>query len=293
MRGSEVYEQILNLLPEEMEDLWQALYRNKLEENWTYRYNFFFDNCATRPAEMIENYIRDSIYYVSPAVNPTFRDIINFCTHDHPWLTFGCDLALGLPTDRQMTLKETFFIPNLLKNAFDEAEITRDGLSEPLVIQHTVFVEKSIKPDRLTSPLISPFTSPFACFSLLFFVILTLSYYERRVKACFRWMDAILFFMAGIAGCVLFFLSFISTHPSIFPNMSLLWLHPLHLMGVILFSVKKYKMMAFWYHLINFAVILVMSVAWFFIPQHFNIAFIPLIASLWLRSGGALLRKIG
>ena len=287
MRGSEVCEQILNLLPEEKEALWQALCLNSLPENRMYRYNFFFDNCATRPVVMIENNIRGTIYYVPQDEYPAFRDVINYCTRYNSWITFGCDLVLGLPTDRTMTLRETFFIPDYLKKSFDKAEIIRNGKSEPLVIQTNILTEKTLNPDFLI--LFPP--SPLTCFTLLFIAVLLLTLLERRKKKYYRWIDSILFFFAGMAGCVLFFLSFISVHPSIFPNMSLLWLHPLHLMGVILFSVKKFKMMAFWYHYINFAVILFMSVAWIFIPQHFNIAFIPLIASLWLRSGGALLRK--
>jgi hypothetical protein len=104
-------------------------------------------------------------------------------------------------------------------------------------------------------------------------------------------VDIILFSIAGIAGCIIVFLSFISEHPSMFPNINLLWLHPLHFIGVLFFSIKKLKTPAFWFHFINFAAIFVMFVAWLFIPQHFNIAFIPLIASILLRSGWALLRK--
>jgi len=287
LRGSGICEQVLNLRPEEKETLWQALYRNSLSENRTYRYNFFFDNCATRPVVMIENNLRGLIGYAPPTALPTFREVINYCTRNHPWVTFGCDLVLGLPTDRKMTYRETFFIPDYLKNAFDKAEIIRNGHSEPLVIQTNILAEESRMPE--TSP--SPLTAPLTCFTLLFLVVLLLTLIERRAKAYYRFVDCILFFSAGIAGCILFFLSFISVHPSIFPNMSLLWLHPLHLVGVVLFSVKKFNMMAFWYHLINFAVIFTMCVVWIFIPQHFNIAFIPLIASLLLRSGGMLLRK--
>ena len=289
LRGSEVCEQMLNLRPEEKESLWQALWRNSLPENRTYRYNFFFDNCATRPVVMIENNIRGLISYAPPTANPAFRDVINNCTREHPWVTFGCDLVLGLPTDRKMTYRETFFIPDYLKNSFDKAEIIRNGKSEPLVIQTNILAEESRMPEASPSPL----TAPFTCFTLFFLVILLLTYNERRRKTYYRFIDCILFFFAGMGGCILFFLSFISVHPSIFPNMSLLWLHPLHLIGVVLFSVKKFNLIAFWYHLINFAVIFMMCVAWIFIPQHFNVAFIPLIASLLLRSGGALLRKKG
>ena len=285
-RGSEIIEQALNLLPEEKEALWQALEWNRKPENRVYRYNFFFDNCATRPAVMVENNIKGFISYAPASELPTFRDVINYCTRNHPWITFGCDLVVGLPSDRVMTLQETFFIPDYLKNAFDKAEIIREDTTETLVKQTNILAEKN-------QPIVTPsfITSPLCCFSALFILILALSFIEWRRKSYYRFLDIILFLSSGLAGCIIFFLSFFSVHPSMFPNINLLWLHPLHLIGIIFFSVKKWKIVAFWYHFINFAVVISMCVGWIFIPQHFNIAFIPLIASLLLRSGGALLRK--
>ena len=286
-RGCEIYEQVLNLLPEEMEALWQALEWNRLPENKEYRYNFFFDNCATRPAVMVENHIKGFVSYASATVLPSFRDVINYCTRNHPWITFGCDIVVGLPSDRMMTLLETFFIPDYLKNAFDKAEIIREDKTVPLVKQTNIHAEKN--QIQVTSSFI---TSPFCCFLLLFILILLFTFIEWRRKNYYLIIDLILFIFAGLAGCIVFFLSFMSVHPCMFPNINLLWLHPLHLIGSVFFAVKKWEKAAFWYHFINFAVVIIMCVGWFFIPQHFNIAFIPLIASLLIRSGRALQRKI-
>jgi hypothetical protein len=286
-RGSEIYEQVLNLLPEEKESLWQAIALNARPENCVYRYNFFFDNCATRPVVIIEKNIKGTIRYTPQTDIPSFRDVINYCTRFQPWNTFGCDLVLGLPTDRTMTFRETFFLPDYLKEAFNNAEIVRDGVVEPLIIQKNILAEKTNDTEQKPSFL----TSPLFCFTLLFILLLFITWREWQRGKYFRFVDCILFFAAGIAGCILYFLSFISTHPSIFPNISILWLHPFHFIGVFFFSVKKLNKMAFWYHFINFAAIFIMSVAWFFVPQHFNIAFIPLIAALLLRSGWALIRK--
>jgi hypothetical protein len=286
-RGSEVYEQVLTLLPEEKESLWQALVLNERPENRVYRYNFFFDNCATRPAAMIENNIKGIIRYPPQTKPATFREAINYCTRNHPWITFGCDLIMGLPTDRVMTPKETFFLPEYLKQAFDRAETVRSDGVQPLVAK--VIVRAVETPSAKGAP--SFFASPLFCFTLFFVLILMLTRHEWRRQRYFRLPDALLFLLAGTAGCILFFLSFISVHPAMFPNISLLWLHPLHLAGAVLFSVKKLNALAFWYHFINFVVILIMAAAWIFIPQHFNPAFIPLIASLWIRSGMTLLRR--
>ena len=278
--NSSVYEQILNLTPQEKQDLWNALIINAQPENRTYRYNYFFDNCATRPANLIERTINGTMVYVENTKKETFRNIINFLTRDNAWLTFGCDLALGLQTDRVVGFRESFFIPAYLYTAFSSAQIVNsDGTKRPLVLAEYVLIEAIHEaPPQL-------FFTPFICNLLIFLIILFTSWIEWRWKKYFRWLDCILFFVAGIAGCLMFFLCFISEQPYVWPNISIVWLHPFHLIGVMLFAVKKLNKAANIYHFVNFVALLLMLVAWFFISQHLNIAFIPLIAILLLRSG--------
>jgi hypothetical protein len=286
-RGSEVFEQTLNLLPEEKEALYQALESNALPQNRVYRYNFFFDNCATRPIDMIEKNINGSVNYQAVETKETFRHAINYLTREHEWLTLGCDLVIGLPADRVMTQKERLFLPKNLRDYLSNLVIVRGETSQPIVLKTNTLAAQQPKSEQKPTLL----SSPLMCFSILFVIFLILTLIEMSQKKYFRMIDCILFFVAGISGCIIFFLSFFSVHPSMFPNINLLWLHPFHLVGVIFFSIKKLKKPVFWYHFINFAAIFAMCIAWFFIPQHFNIAFIPLIASLFLCSSRALLKK--
>ena len=283
-----VYEQVLNLTLQEMQDLYWALINNARQENRSYRYNYFFDNCATRPAQLIEQIIQGQIIYQeNPAANKTFRDIINYCTRDNAWLTFGCDLALGLPTDRVVTFRESFFIPEYLYKAYSSAQIVHpDGTQRPLVSATYILREKTN--DEHTSKTL--FT-PLGCSLLLLIVVLSITWIEWRGKKYFRSVDCSLFFIAGIAGCIIFFLGFLSEQPCTWPNISIGWLHPFHLLGVVFFAVKKWNKAAYIYHFINFAALLLMSLAWIFIPQHLNMAFIPLITVLLIRSGYCLMRK--
>lgn len=288
MHGREVYEQVLNLTYEEKKAIWQALLINLQPENKVYRYNFFFDNCATRPAALIERYINGKLAYPDHTKPKTFREMINHCTRDHPWVTFGCDLIIGCPADRVVTIHESFFIPDYLKNAYSDAWIIHaDGTKRRLVSNEMVVAAEV--PEE-TDNHMSVFT-PLVCTSLFFFLVLLITLLEWRKKSYFRWLDCILFFIAGMAGCIIFFLSFISEHPAMWPNISIIWLHPLHLAGVILFAVKKLNKAAYYYHFINFVLLLGLLPVWLFIPQHLNVAFIPLIASLWIRSGYGLVRK--
>ena len=47
--GRSVWQQTLNLTDEEKTELIRLLQENYRPENRVYRYNFFYDNCATRP----------------------------------------------------------------------------------------------------------------------------------------------------------------------------------------------------------------------------------------------------
>ena len=221
MAGSDVTEQVLNLTPAEKQRVWKALLENYRPENRVYRYNFFFDNCATRPAAITERNI--------------------------------------------------------------------DGTSRPLVAR--VQVIQALEVDEPERDLWDTLT-PNVCFSLLLaLVALSVGMEYKRKRYC-RWIDVGLFLMAGLAGCLLFFLSFISEHPCTCPNWMLVALHPLHLVAAILFGVKRMDKVGYYYHFINFAALSMMLAAWPFIPQHLNTAFLPIVASLWLRSGWAFSRSV-
>ena len=285
-RGSEVCEQTLALDSAERQRLLDALVENALPENRTYRYNFFFDNCATRPAAMIERAVNGSIAYEERREVETFRDLINGCTRRHPWLTFGCDLMVGAPADRPMHLRESFFIPERLRESFDGAWIiTPDGSKRRLVSSTRLLSER-------TAPEIVPdFFTPLVCSLLLFIVVALLTLIEVRREASFRWLDFLLFFVAGLAGCVLAFLAFFSVHPAMWPNVTFLWLHPLHLIGAVCMAVKRCKRLSYVYHLLTFAALLAAGVGYVIVPQHFNAAFFPLMLTLLMRSGRYLTRR--
>ena len=287
MRGSEVTEQVLNFTPDEINKVWNALYINVQPENSVYRYNFFFDNCATRPVAIVEEQVDGKIKYNDPPEPQTFRDLINYCTRNNSWLTFGCDLALGSPTDRVATPHEMMFLPVYLKEEFGKATIVNpDGTERKLVKSTTRLAEELTDDDQGEKE----WFTPMLCSMIIFLLVSLITYMEWKKKTYFRLVDCILFLLAGVAGTVLFFLCFISTHPCIWPNWSIVWLQPFDLVAVILFAVKKYGKAAYYYHFINFAALTLLLAGWYFIPQHLNIAFIPLVATLWLRSGFGVYR---
>lgn len=290
MRGSDVTEQVLNLTQDEKNRLFNALVENQKPENRMYRYNFFFDNCATRLPEMVERYTDGKVIYNDPPQPLTFREMVHDCTGGSAWLTFGVDLALGSPADRLATPHEMMFLPFYVKDAYEKATIVSGDGTERKMVSETTVID-AVEEDEERGLFDTVFT-PMVCGWLLFAWVAAITFREKRLKKYYRAVDIILFTMAGLAGCVLFFLCFVSVHPSIWPNWSVVWLHPFHLIGVVLFSLKKAKKAAYYYHFINFAALSLFLLGWYFIPQQMNPAFIPLIATLGLRSASAISKRI-
>ena len=289
MRGSEVTEQILALDSIGKAHIWETLLINYQPQNREYRYNFFYDNCATRPATIIAQHLNGQLQLPPFKQKISFRDIINNCTRNQPWLTFGCDLVLGSPTDKPITAQEKMFLPIYLKEAFSQATIKQPDNTISKLVQSEQILIESITDDSVKK---TTLFTPLYCCWFFFLLIAIITWLEWRKRSYYRWLDCLLFFITGIAGCVLFFLCFISTHPCIWPNWSIIWLQPFHLVAVILFAVKKLRKAADCYHFINFAALMLFLAGWHFIPQHLNTAYIPLSMAILLRSGYSVYRRI-
>jgi hypothetical protein len=278
-RKSGITEQILNLTKEEKQNILNALRINYLPENRTYLYNFLFDNCSTRPRILFENSISGEIEYPEILPRTTFRTIVHRCNRNHRWLTFGIDLALGAPLDSPIGQEPQLFLPDNLMRVFARAKIRQpDGDARDLVSE-----TRKLAPNFpvIEKPLDS---SPAVVFSLCFVFVLLVSLWELRRKKHLRWFDSILFLVYGLTGCLIFFLSFISIHPAVFPNFSIVWAHPLHIIPAVALFVKPLKTFVKYYMRTNAIILLLFMAGWSLFPQEFNIACFPLVLILCTRS---------
>lgn len=223
--GSKVEEQILDLTPREKARLMMAL-QEKLR-NPVYRYNYFFDNCSTRPRDIIENCLEGKLTYDTTLDNGlTFRQMIHRLLEEHPWAAFGNDLLLGLNADRRTTLREQQFLPANLSRDMDHATVERDGVKRPLVKRHVTHVPQGSQPvDNSWLP------SPLACTLLLLLISIAIFIFEQRRGKTMVWWDVLLMTVTGLAGCILA-LMFFSEHPATSSNLQVLLLNPLALIFI-------------------------------------------------------------
>lgn len=222
--GSGVTEHVLNLTAEEKLNIRNALILNCKPENRVYRYNFFYDNCSTRPRDIIErNMNGEVVYQPRQDYDPTFRKMLHEHNGHHPWTAFGIDLLLGINADRQTTIREQEFLPYNLRHDFDNAYIVRDGQRVPLVKERRQLVAPGIQIAEKDFPV-----SPRAMMIFVLIVTLLVTLYEFLKKTKVRWFDAMLMLLTGLPGLVLVLMIF-SEHPTTSINLQILALNPLAL----------------------------------------------------------------
>ena len=283
MEGRRMVEQELNLSQDRAIAVRNFLWNNAQPENRTYRYKFLSDNCSTRPRDIIEMAAGKGLKY--PAMGDTavtYRDILAHYCRNYAWERFGIDLVLGWDIDTVLDQRATLFIPMLLMDAVADATITTDSVSMPLVKATTVPVDAST--DGKVKPPTPWYLSPLTVALLVLVLTLLVSGRDWRRREVSHWFDTLMFTSGGLAGCILFFLIFYSTHEATSPNINILWLHPLLLLLAVLPWFKKTQKVARWLHALNALVVALLMLAWPWQPQVGNIAFFPLMTALVTRS---------
>ena len=86
-----------------------------------------------------------------------------------------------------------------------------------------------------------------------------------------------------VEGCIIFYLVTVSTHEATTPNWLIVWLNPLCIIPAVCEWIKRAEKLLIWYQIINFAVLLLLVVAWPWLGQSANPAFVPMIATTMIR----------
>jgi hypothetical protein len=282
MENRAVTEQIINLTKVEKETIWQALVQNIQPENRTYRYNFFFNNCATKPRDIIVNNLTGKVDYRWNGLYKSLRAEVHHYTRQHAWTQFGIDFLIAAQADDSATLKTQQFAPELLMQSFDKAVILDDsGQVRPLVLKtrQPVTIDPGLVEKGRSLP------APTLVMWVLFIALAISTFFEMQKGKAGHLLTAILYALLGITGSIIAFLVFFSEHPTTHVNYLLLWQNPLHLIFAIgmIFAAFRKK----WGNLYlsaNFILQLFALIGTTFLPQQLHPAMYPLLLSLLLRS---------
>jgi hypothetical protein len=272
-----IHEQKLNLTPEQKQKLFDFLQWNSLPENKAYRYDYFYDNCATKlPAVMLKVF-GDTVKFDGSYITTDYsiRDLTDIYLKHQPWGDLGIDIGLGLPMDKKATPYEYMFLPDYVESGFDHATIENNGIPVPLVKEKIIVYE--------SLPELPPTTiHPLLVFSLVFVIIGLISYRDVKRKKLTMPADVILFGIVGMIGLVLLLLWVATDHKAAAKNFNLLWALPTHLIAVIAFTRNPRWLEK--YFLVVAGISVLLLVTWPFLPQKLHYALIPLVMALGLRA---------
>jgi hypothetical protein len=286
-RNSSVTEQMLNLTTVEKQQLADALFVNYQPENREYRYNFVYDNCSTRPRDKILSVIKDKVVYDYVSEPQTFRNWVGTYTGENTWAKFGIDMLLGREADELSTRWSSMFLPEVLCREFGAVKIiAHDGTTRSLVNAEKIIVPRQdsiVKTNFLQLPITVTLTV------LLLGVLLI--FYEKRRKKYFKIIDSVLLIVSGLAGVIIFYLMFFSVHPLVHSNFNLLWCNPLNvLVGLFLWN-RKLRSVINYFQLANVLLFFGALLVFVLSVQALNVAFIPLIVLLLVRSVNWIMKK--
>ena len=280
--GRKAVEQVLNLTPDEAQEVRRRLMRNIMPDSATYRYKYVSDNCATRPRDIIEAVLGSKLRWPADSVKSTCRQVMAHYNRNYPWEQFGIDIALGCGLDTVLTARQRMFVPVLLMKAAEGATIDRNGHQEPLVKDAQVVNPGS--DDGLALPPTAWPLTPMAVSLLLMAVAAGFSYRDIRHHRSTRWLDVTLWTVAAVAGGLVWFLIFISTHEATSPNVNGLWLHPLYALPAVAVWFKGSRRLMTGAFIAMIAAIAVAAACFATGVQAANAAFWPLMATLALRA---------
>ena len=277
-----VTEQVLHLTKEQKLAILDFLKNNYLPENRYYKYDFLYDNCATR--------IRDILFgltsgtkingQIAPA-HTSFRDLIYHYLDKggQPWSKLGIDILLGSRIDIPVANNTAMFLPDYLSRGADSATIA--GKPYVMAEQKIIDLPSPIAPSSKYLPLV--------VISIACILLLTLYYLGRNSPKWQLVLDGLLLYITGLLGALLLFMWFGTDHQACKDNFNLLWAMPLNLIaGFFIWRrpdwLKKYC-------IIMLIVTAILLAFWWGLPQHFNIALLPFCILMLIRYGALASKK--
>lgn len=218
-----VWEQRLNLSPQEVNNLYLMLEWNYLPENRYYQYDFFRDNCATRVRDMVESAFGHRTPQYAPCDGKSYRRLVHESAGPcQQWWTLGVDLLLGIRTDGRLGVREAMFHPLRMMETFGQSTAGSADGRQSMVQPAGQHLQDHRMPLHRSFP-------PLVVFSLMLALTAVMT-----VKDWWRsWMDRLLFAVAGLAGLFLCFMWFGTDHWCTRWNLNILWLSPLLLLIAI------------------------------------------------------------
>jgi hypothetical protein len=271
-----VHEQVLQLDSIQKQKVFSFLENNSLPQNQTYRYDYFYNNCASKVRDVFAEVFKDEIKFDGSFIktNYTIRDLTEIYLQQQPWGDLGIDICLGLPMDKKATPYDYMFLPDYVESSLDHATLN----GSPIVKQK-IAVYESV-PEKISFH----WYHPWIVFGLLFLFAVILSYRDWKKKKASKWFDVTLFGITGLLGILLLTLWVATDHKAAANNFNLLWAFPLHLAAAIgLLKKNPAKWLSNYFTFASVLTALLIGF-WALLPQDMNPFMLPVVFIILMRA---------
>lgn len=226
--------QDLNLTVPQRDSLLAIIRENARPENLTYRYDYFVDNCATRPRDILDRVLGGQLRVGADSLSgTTYRwHTLRLMQGDKP-LVLGVDIGLGEPSDKPITRWQTMFLPRELHDWVATRQV-RDstGRLQPLVASERVLFRSTRPPEATQPPALGRWLWPIGILIGALFAwlgIRSAAPGRRGVRIATAVLFSVWAAAAGILGLLLTALWTVTDHRFAHANENLLLFNPLWL----------------------------------------------------------------
>ncbi|WP_339666252.1 DUF4105 domain-containing protein [Maribacter arcticus] len=252
------------------------LENNLLPENKRYKYDFLFDNCATRIPMVFEKTLGSTFKfdYTYLENHLTFRELIRLKLNPNTWSNFGIDLALGSVIDRKATPYEHLFLPIYVYQQMKHTTLN----GKPIVKKESVLLDI---PEQNDNSLL--FLTPAFWLGLLLALVTWVTFKDYKNERRTKWLDFSLFMLTGFSGMLILFLWFGTDHLATKANYNALWAFaPNAIIGFLILKEEVPKWIKF-YLILLIVMLFITCILWMFKIQVFSILLILVILALAIR----------
>jgi hypothetical protein len=231
------------------EAVWRFAETNVLPENRDYFYHHFKDNCATRIRDILDlatdGQFRDA--FGDAPGRYTLRQHVRRHTWFNPFFDWFLNFLMGQDIDKPITVWEEMFLPAEIGDRIQDFRYTdADGVERNLVSSVTVLNQSVDRPLPLDVPR-KQWPRELVLGIILAALFVCLYWFREKKPLAGRVLlgigQSLLGLFFGVAGLVLFFMTFFTNHDYTYHNSNVIFVNPLLLAAIplgILLAMGKY-----------------------------------------------------
>jgi hypothetical protein len=241
-----VVTQELSLSVAQKDSLLHLIRVNGQPENIEYRYDYFRENCATRPRDLLDRVLGGQLHAKANGLTgTTYRSqALRLMQGDKP-LVVGVDIGLGEPSDVELTKWQTMFLPRALHDFVGSLQVSDSagGAPHPLVRGERVLFQSTRGPEYEAPPNLTAWLLPIGLVVAGFFAWLAVRAYagSRGARVTAAIAMCIWCIVAGLLGVVLTALWTVTDHTFAHRNENLLIFNPLWLVLAVLVAMTVWR----------------------------------------------------